>query len=61
MTNIVTGIIGITAVCVFLGILLWWIKALPLIIIAALVVLLLVVDFVQSIRAGNGNSNGAKG
>ena len=59
MTNIVTGIIGIAAVCVFLGILLWWIKALPLIIIAAVVVLLLVVDFVQSVRAGDGN--GAKG
>ena len=59
MTNIVTGIIGITAVCLFLGTLLWWIKALPLILIGALVVLLLVIDFVQSVRAGN--VNGTKG
>jgi len=58
MTNLVTGIIGIAAVCAFLGILLWWIKALPLIIIVALVVALLIYDFVQSLRAGN--DNGAK-
>ena len=58
MTNLVTGIIGIAGLCAFLGILLWWIKALPLIIIVGLVVVLLVVDFVQSLSAGN--SNGAK-
>ena len=58
MTNIVTGIIGIAGVCAFLGILLWWIKALPLIIIVGLVVVLVIVDFVQSLSAGN--SNGAK-
>jgi CHASE2 domain-containing sensor protein len=51
MTNIVTGIIGITAVCVFLGILLWWIKAVPLIIIAVLVMALLIWDFLKSLRA----------
>lgn len=53
MTNLVTGIIGIAGVCAFLGILLWWIKAPPLIIIAGLVVALLVYDFVQSLSAGN--------
>jgi uncharacterized membrane protein len=58
MTNFVTGIVGIAGVCLFLGILLWWIKALPLIIIVGLVVVLLVYDFVQSLSAGN--SNGAK-
>jgi uncharacterized membrane protein len=58
MTNLVTGIIGIAGVCIFLGILLWWIKAPPLIIIVGLVVVLLLVDFVQSLRAGN--DNGAK-
>ena len=41
MTNFITGIIGIAGVCAFLGILLWWIKALPLIIIVGLVVVLL--------------------
>jgi hypothetical protein len=54
MTNFITGIIGIAGVMVFLGILLWWIKALPLIIIVALVMLLLVLDFVQTLRTGNG-------
>jgi hypothetical protein len=58
MTNFITGIIGIAGVCAFLGILLWWIKALPLIIIVGLVVVLVVIDFVQSLFAGN--SNGAK-
>lgn len=54
MTNVITGIIGIAAVCVFLGILVWWIKALPLTIIIVSVVVLLIVDFVQSLRTGNG-------
>jgi hypothetical protein len=58
MTNLVTGIIGIAAVSVFLGILLWWIKALPLIIIVAVVLTLLIVDFVQTLRTGN--NDGAK-
>ena len=58
MTNLVTGIIGIAAVSVFLGILLWWIKALPLIIIVAVVLALLIVDFVQTLRTGN--NDGAK-
>ena len=52
-TNAITGIIGIAGVIVFLGILLWWIKAMPLIIIVVVVMLLLLWDFVQSFR-GNG-------
>jgi len=55
MTNFVTGIFGIAALCVFLGILLWWIKAVPLIIIVVAVVALLLIDFVQSLRTGNSN------
>jgi hypothetical protein len=55
MTNLVTGIFGIAVLCVFLGILLWWIKALPLIIIVFGVVALLLIDFVQSLRTGSGN------
>ena len=58
MTNLVTGIIGIAAVSIFLGILLWWIKALPLIIIVAVTLLLLIIDFVQTLRTGN--NDGAK-
>ena len=51
MTNFITGLIGITGVCVFLGILLWWIKAVPLIIISVLVMALLIWDFLKSLRA----------
>jgi predicted tellurium resistance membrane protein TerC len=53
MTNVITGIIGIAGMIAFLGILLWWIKELPLIVIAVGVMLLLIYDFVLSVR-GNG-------
>lgn len=58
MTNIITGIIGVAGVCTFLGILLWWIKAVPLIIIVVLVMALLVYDFFQSLRPNNSNGAG---
>ena len=51
MTNLITGLIGVVGVCTFLGILLWWIKAVPLIIICVLVMSLLIYDFYQSLRA----------
>ena len=55
MMNFVTGIIGIAGLMAFLGILLWWIKALPLVIIVGLVVLLLIWDFlVTQIYGENG-------
>jgi hypothetical protein len=56
MTNLVTGIIGMAGVLAFLGILLWWIKAVPLIIICVLVMALAIYDFWLSLRA---NGNGA--
>jgi hypothetical protein len=55
MTNLITGIIGIAGVIAFLGVLLWWIKAVPLIIICVIVMALLIYDFVQSLRSANGN------
>lgn len=51
MTNFITGLIGVIGVCTFLGILLWWIKAVPLIIICVLVMAMLIYDFYQSVRA----------
>ena len=42
MTNLITGLIGIAGVCAFLGIMLWWVQALPLIIIVVLVMALLI-------------------
>jgi hypothetical protein len=53
IANLVTGIIGIAMVGTFLGIMIWWVKAVPLIIIVVFVLLLLVYDFVLSMRVGN--------
>jgi hypothetical protein len=55
MTNLVTGVIGIAGVLTFLGILLWWIKAVPLIIICVIVMALLIWDFYKSLREANEN------
>lgn len=52
MTNLVTGIIGIALVIGFLTFMLIWVPAPPLIIIVITVMVLLIVDFVQSMRAG---------
>jgi hypothetical protein len=49
---LVTGIIGITMLLAFLGILVWWIKEVPFTIIVLGVVALLVYDFVRTLRYG---------
>jgi hypothetical protein len=54
MTNLITGIIGLALMMTFLGILVVWIKAIPLIVIVVGVVILAVVDFVHSLRTTNG-------
>ena len=48
----VTGLTGIVGLSLFLGIMLWWVKALPLIIIVVMVLLLLIYDWVQTLRFG---------
>lgn len=50
--NLVAGLIGIAMVVAFLGIMIWWVPALPLIVIVVGVLLLLVYDFVQTVRYG---------
>jgi len=55
MMNFITGVIGIAGLGVFLGILLWWIKAPPLIIIGGVVMVLLIWDFVSTSIWGEGN------
>ncbi|MFK4507922.1 hypothetical protein LPJ38_22950 [Bradyrhizobium daqingense] len=50
MTNMITGLIGLALVLTFLGILVVWIKAIPLIIIVVSVMMLAVIDFVRSLR-----------
>ena len=51
-TTLITGIIGIAMVVAFLGFMLVWVKAVPLIIIVIVAVALLVYDFIQTLRAG---------
>jgi drug/metabolite transporter (DMT)-like permease len=48
--TLVTGIIGIAMVTIFLGFMVVWVKALPIIIIVVGVLLLLCYDFVQELR-----------
>lgn len=48
----ITGLVGIVGLGLFLGIMLWWVKALPLIIIVVLVLALLLYDWVQTLRFG---------
>lgn len=50
---VVTGVLGIAGLIAFLGFMLVWVKALPLIIIVLIVVALLIHDFIQTIRFGN--------
>ncbi|WP_156457029.1 hypothetical protein [Bradyrhizobium sp. CCH5-F6] len=54
MTNLITGLIGLALMMTFLGILVVWIKAIPLIVIVVSVVILAVVDFVHSLKTTNG-------
>jgi hypothetical protein len=50
MMNLITGIIGLAMVMTFLGFMVIWVKAIPLIIIVVGVMILAVIDFVQSVR-----------
>ena len=52
MTNFITGIIGIVLVVGFLGFMLVWVPAPPLIMIVVVVSALLIYDFVQTLRLG---------
>ena len=54
MRDIIPGIIGIAMVMTFLGNMVWWVQALPLIIIVVGVMLLLLYDWVQTVRYGVG-------
>jgi hypothetical protein len=51
--TLITGLIGLAMLMTFLGIMLWWIKALPLIIIVATVLALVIYDFVMTVRYGD--------
>jgi hypothetical protein len=55
--TLLTGLVGLGMVMAFLGFMVWWVKALPLIVIVVGVMALLVYDFVQTLRYGE---NGAR-
>lgn len=50
--TLITGLIGIAMLVAFLGIMLWWLKELPLTIIVVVTVALLLYDFVRTLRHG---------
>jgi hypothetical protein len=52
MINAITGIIGLAMVMTFLGYMVVWVQALPLIVIVIGVMVLATVDFVQSLWGG---------
>ncbi len=54
MTNAITGVIGIAMIITFMGFMLVWVKALPLIVICLLVFALLIYDFYLSVRDRQG-------
>jgi hypothetical protein len=56
MMTLITGIIGIAGVLTFLGIMVWWVPAAPLIVIVVGVMSLLIYDFVQTVRLGENYS-----
>lgn len=53
MMTVINGLIGILMVLGFLGIMAWWIKELAFTIIVAAVMLLIIYDFVQTVRHGD--------
>lgn len=52
MMNLLTGLIAIILIGLFLGFMLVWVPALPLIIIVVSVMALLIYDVVQTVRFG---------
>ncbi|HJQ58977.1 MAG TPA: hypothetical protein VJ890_18880 [Vineibacter sp.] len=54
MMALITGTIGILLLAGFLGFMVWWIKAVPLIVICASVLALMIYDFVVTMKGANG-------
>jgi hypothetical protein len=52
IAHLIAGVLGIGMLATFLGFMLWWVKAPPLIIIVLVVMALLIYDFVQTLRFG---------
>ncbi len=57
MANAITGFIGVTLVVVFLGYYAYDLASPPLVIIIALVLIMVIVDYVQSLTGKGQDSN----
>jgi hypothetical protein len=51
-TTILTGLIGMALLFGFVGFMVTWVKALPLIVIVLVVGAMVIWDFVQTVRSG---------
>jgi hypothetical protein len=51
-TTIITGLIGLALLFGFVGFMVVWVKALPLIVIVVVVGAMVLYDFVQTVRSG---------
>jgi hypothetical protein len=49
--SLITGAIGVVMLVIFLATMLWWIRAVPLIIVVVSVLALMLYDFVQEMRS----------
>lgn len=56
-SNLIAGLIGITLMCTFLGVMIAWVKALPLIIIWVAVALMMIYDFIKTMREMRRNND----
>ena len=56
INNLIAGTIGIAMVVVFLGLMVVWVPAPPLIVIIVIVMAMLIYDFVQTLRFGENYS-----
>ncbi|MPZ59343.1 MAG: hypothetical protein GEU91_23245 [Rhizobiales bacterium] len=56
INNLIAGTIGIAMVVVFLGFMIVWVPAPPLVIIIVAVMSMLIYDFVQTLRHGENYS-----
>jgi hypothetical protein len=52
ITTLFCGIIGMAMVLIFLGIMIWWVPAPPLVIIVVGVMALMIYDFYKTVRWG---------
>lgn len=52
IVTLIVGLIGIGLLIGFLGVMLWWVPATPLIVIVVGVLALLLYDFIQTLRFG---------